>query len=245
MRRFAPGLSKSDKAKLRLLADGATPPAKYRELMYALGEMLGQRIVRRASKKRRALIVCTAEDADYLASGIVRGLGASVWDLKLACFWNFRTRPRGANKIGLDLDVAPIIMRYEEPTPHTLDFVVVAKSVISTACVVRHNLLDLLERKSPAQIFIAAPVIYKGADVSLRHDFPTKISEKFKFVYFATDDIRDKRGFLIPGIGGDVYERLGLSGARKKGTPMPRIVNERRLNFLKGTGELLGTEREA
>lgn len=231
MRRFAAGLSASGKEKLKLLADHRTRPAQYRDLMYELGEMLGKKIAQEAEKKRKALLICTAEDADYLANGIVRTLAPKVLDLKFACFWNFRTRPESARALGLDLDVAPIVKRYEEPTPHSLDFVVVAKSVISTACVVRHNLLDLLERKQPAQIFIAAPVMYEGADVSLRSDFPNAISEKFQFVYFAIDDDRDRRGFLIPGIGGDVFERLGFSPAQQKGTLIPDIVKERRREF--------------
>jgi len=231
MRRFAAGLSASDKRNLRLLADQRTPPAKYREIMFMLGEMLGEKIARRAVKRRRALLVCTAEDADYLANGIVHTLRHFVSDLKLACFWNFRTRPESADRLTIDLDVAPIVKRYEEPTPHSLDFVVVAKSVISTACVVRHNLLDLLERKRPAQIFIVAPVMYKGADRSLRNDFPNATSKKFRFVYFAIDDNRDKRGFLIPGIGGDVYKRLGFSRTQLKRTLIPDIVKERRGSY--------------
>jgi hypothetical protein len=231
MRRFASGLSTSGKGKLRLLADQRTPPAKYRDIMYKLGEMLGKQIAERAVKKRRALLVCTAEDADYLACGIVQTLAHSVSDLKLACFWNFRTRPEGAGRLAIDLDVAPIVKRYEEPTPHSLDFVVVAKSVISTACVVRHNLLDLLERKRPAQIFIAAPVMYKGADLSLRSDFPDATSKKFQFIYFAIDDNRDRRGFLIPGIGGDVYRRLGFTRAQLKRMLIPEIVKERRASY--------------
>ena len=56
-------------------------------------------------------------DADYPANGIVQTLARSVSDLKLACFWNFRTRPGSARSLGIDLDVAPIVKRYEEPTP--------------------------------------------------------------------------------------------------------------------------------
>lgn len=231
MRKFAAGLSASDKRKLTLLANQRTPPAEYRQLMYMLGELLGAKIARRAAKRKKALLVCTAEDADYLANGMVRKLVHSVADLKLACFWNFRTRPETARQLEIDLDVAPIVKRYEEPTPSLLDFVVIAKSVISTACVVKHNLLDLLERKQPRQIFITAPVMYKGADSSLRRDFPNAISKKFQFVYLAIDDDRDERGFLIPGIGGDVYKRLGFSRAQLKRILIPHIVKERRSSF--------------
>jgi len=198
--------------------------------MCTLGEMLGERIAEKARRRRTALLVCTAEDADYLANGIVQALTYSVKDLKLTCLWNFRTRPQGIESLEIDLDVAPIIKRYEEPTAKVLDFVVVAKSVISTACVVRHNLLDLLEKKNPSQIFIAAPVIYEGADKSLRMDFPKAISGKFNFVYFAVDDRRDKRGMLVPGIGGDVYNRLGFPAPRNR-IIVPEIVRERRSKY--------------
>ena len=232
MRTFAPGISASQKNKLERLADDSTRPDKYRQLMYALGEMLGDRIAHRAKRRERALLVCTAEDADYLANGIVQALTFLVKDLKFACLWNFRTGPRNVKSLGIDLDVAPIIKRYEEPSAKVLDFVVVAKSVISTACVVRHNLLDLLEKKRPSQIFIAAPVIYKGADKSLRSDFPKAISRKFRFVYFAVDDQRDNRGMLVPGIGGDVYTRLGFSGGPQNRVIIPEIVRERRSRYV-------------
>jgi hypothetical protein len=233
MRRFAKGVSTSDKAKLRVLVNHRTGPIEYRQAMYELGVVLGVRIAKRAAHKRRALLICTAEDADYLAKGIFGTLGNSVCELNLACLWNFRTHPRTAHNLNIDLDVAPIIKRYEEPTPKSLDFVVVAKSVISTACVVRHNLLDLLERKQPAQVFIAAPVIYKGAARSLKTDFPSKISQKFRFVYLAVDDYRDENGMLRPGIGGDVYTRLGLSRLLRAGRMLiPHLVKQRRASYL-------------
>jgi hypothetical protein len=232
MRTFAMGVSALHKATLKQLADHKTRPAQYQRLMYALGEMLGERIAQKARRRTRALLVCTAEDADYLANGIVQALTYSVKDLKFACLWNFRTRPRGVTGLGIDLDVAPIVKRYEEPTGRTLDFVIVAKSVISTACVVRHNLLDLLEEKKPSQIFIAAPVIYKGADETLRRDFPKNISRKFNFVYFAADDRRDERGMLVPGIGGDVYRRLGFATTLQRRLILPEIVRDRRSRYV-------------
>jgi hypothetical protein len=71
-----------------------------------------------------------------------------------------------------------------------------------------------------------APVISRGAQDSLRAEFPKKVSELFQFVYFAEDDSPDENGLVWPGIGGSVYDRLALP---ESGTALiPQIVMERR-----------------
>jgi hypothetical protein len=214
--------------QLQLLIRSTTSPHAYRTAMRKLGLLLGERIIKLAYRMQRGLVVCTPEDADFIAAGILEALSPSVDQLSFACFWHHRSRPRLSWGSDLDLDVAPIIKRYEEPSRKSLDFIVVVKSIISSGCVVKHNLLDIIDRKQPSEIFVAAPVIYKGADSMLRADFPAQVSGKFRFVYFAKDDHRNNQGIVFPGIGGNVYERLGLSEQKQE---VPVIVKTRREQY--------------
>lgn len=104
---------------------------------------------------------------------------------------------------------------------------IVCKSIIYTSCVVRTNLLYMIEQVQPKRIVIAAPVMFEGAEEKLRREFPTQISGKFEFLYFAVDDEANAQGEVIPGIGGIVYERLGIGNARTKNQYTPEIVWER------------------
>jgi hypothetical protein len=217
--------SEAVRKQLDLLVRPSTPPDIYQSVMRELGMALGKRIDALAGHKRRCLVVCTPEDADFLAVGLLKALSSSVKELGFACFWHHRSRPDVPKDTDLDLDVAPIVKRYEEPTAKSLDFIVIVKSIISSGCVVKHNLLDLIDRKEPAEIFVAAPVIYRGADKALKCDFPVGVSKRFRFVYFAEDDTRDRDGIVSPGIGGNVYRRLGLS---EREQTVPSIVKERR-----------------
>jgi hypothetical protein len=47
-------------------------------------------------------------------------------------------------------------------------------------------------------------------------------------LFFAEDDERTEDGIVLPGIGGDVYERLGFEGQETKNRFIPKIVRERR-----------------
>jgi hypothetical protein len=94
--------------------------------------------------------------------------------------------------------------------------------------VVRTNLTYLIEKINPSRILIAAPVIFSGAEPSLKNEFPAPISEKFEFIFFAKDDEVNKQGEVIPGIGGSVYNRLGLSDSVNKNKFIPEIVKRRR-----------------
>jgi hypothetical protein len=181
------------------------------------------------SSDARGLLVCTAEDADSLAQGLFDELSSTTGDLKLACFWNLRTRPATKHDQTIDLDVAPIVRRYEEPSVSRPDFVVIAKSVISSGCVVRHNLLDIIDRKKPKRIFVASPVMLEGADDRLRSEFPSVIAKRMEFIYFAIDNAKDESGMLRPGIGGSIYERLGSQRNAKEFTP--KLVLARRLSL--------------
>jgi hypothetical protein len=192
--------------------------------MRQLGVFLGNQLRKLVTPKQNGLLVCTPEDADFIAAGVMDALTPTVKELSFACYWHRRGRYGAAEQISLDLDVAPVIKRYEEITSPSLDFIVIVKSIISTACVVKHNILDVVDRKHPARIFVVAPVIFEGSDAALRADFPRAVSSKFHFIYFARDDRRDKNGIVLPGIGGDVYKRLGL----RKRSGIPGLVKSRR-----------------
>ena len=125
--------------------------------------------------------------------------------------------------------MAPIVRRYDEPAAATLDCLVVLKSIISTACVVRTNLLDAVAALRPHGIVVAAPVMRAGAEEALRGDFPPEIGLGFRFLTFAVDDEVDPAsGAVVPGVGGQVYERLGYGPPERLPSMTPDIVRERR-----------------
>jgi hypothetical protein len=163
------------------------------------------------------------QDADFLAVGIVGSLEAQGFSPKLACFWNQRTTPFGVS----DIQVAPIIKKYREPFDSQTDILIVVKSIISGACVVKTNLRNLIQDITPQSIIIAAPVIYAGAEERLKNEFDRSVYEKFDFLYFAKDDERKDDGEVIPGVGGMVYDLLGFDGQDDKNRYMPKIVEER------------------
>ncbi len=115
-----------------------------------------------------------------------------------------------------DLKVAPILKKYQEPSEKKVNYLVVVKSIISGACVVKTNLVNLIQKIEPEKIFIVAPVIYHNAEEKLKSEFESEIYDKFQFFYFAKDDERTPSGEVIPGIGGIVYDRLGFNGQEEK-----------------------------
>jgi hypothetical protein len=209
---------------LDVLADRNTAVEDYRAAMLALGQELGNNIVGKIySPDAKIYLACTAEDADFLAVGIVGSLEAQGLSPKLACFWNQRTTPFGVS----DIQVAPIIKKYREPFDSQTDILIVVKSIISGACVVKTNLRNLIQDITPQSIIIAAPVIYAGAEEKLKNEFDRSVYEKFDFLYFAKDDERKDDGEVVPGVGGMVYDRLGFDGQNDKNRYMPKIVEER------------------
>ena len=100
-------------------------PDEYRDLMTRLGEELARQLSPFVSRFARTLLICTNEDADFLAKGVLQELDRLNYrSVFLACFWNDRQR------IGADIDVAPIFRRYVEPTDG-VDFFIAVKSIIS------------------------------------------------------------------------------------------------------------------
>lgn len=197
---------------------------RYRQIMVEIGRKLAHQIVLdiSADDKNDICVVCTVEDADYLARGVIdvlagAGLGART---KLLCLWNEKIREDGVS-------LSPVLRQYkEESTTNKVDYIVV-KSIISGACVVKTNLTRALSSNNYDHVFVASPVMLQGAQDRLAREFPSEISSRFDYYWLATDS--DKQGDeVLPGIGGSVYERLGLGDERQKNTIVPAIVKERR-----------------
>ena len=209
---------------LDLLIDRSTSTQGYEAAMFALGQELGTAILRKIqSPDAKIYLACTAEDADFLAKGILDSLEAKGFRPAIACFWNQRINPFDI----ADIQIAPIIKKYKEPIDKQIDFLVVVKSIISGACVVKTNLRNLIQDIEPQSILIASPVMYVGAEQRLKDEFDPAIYDKFDFLYFAQDDERKSDGEVVPGIGGMVYDRLGFDGQDDKNRHMPKIVKER------------------
>lgn len=212
---------------LATLADTRTAPGPYRAAMTELGRLLGEVLAARHPLKDRTVCVAfTVEDADYLARGLIGALERAGAKLSLACFWNRRDNPYDIDW----LDIAPIVQEYVEPLPAKVDHLIVLKSIISGTCVVRTNLLRLLDEAHPGTVHILAPVMLTGAKDRLAQSLPSELVSQFDFVSFAVDTEVTSEGIILPGIGGEIYERLGLGGIVEKNAAMPSLVEERLTN---------------
>lgn len=199
-------------------------PDEYRGLMTSLGEELAAVVRRKLNESDRIMLICTNEDADFLARGVLQTLERlGCTRITLACFWNDRKR------LG-PLDVAPIVRRYVEPGKG-FDVFVVVKSIISSACVVRTNISELVYDHQPGRILVVAPVILAGSTQSLESEFDPSIAGRFDYVWFAQDDEKKGDGEVVPGIGGSVYELLGIGTSATKNSFTPELVRERRAAF--------------
>lgn len=209
------------KASLDALADKNTNVNDYREAFRTLGVELGKVL---ASEYRTALaehtmLVCASEDADWLAAGVESGFGKG--ELKKSVYWNSREVIH-TNEDGSKVEISPIEKAYEEAIDDCR-LLVIAKSIISTSCVVKTQLTRLIGKTTPDQIAILAPVMYKDGVPNLMREFPEEISSKFHFITFAVDDEREGSE-VVPGIGGMVYPRLGLGDMETKNRYIPEMV---------------------
>ncbi|PMB53990.1 hypothetical protein CEN39_01325 [Fischerella thermalis CCMEE 5201] len=221
--------SKDTQCWLETLANKSITPEKYRETMTKIGMSLGDCILAKiGNEKSDIYLACTVEDADFLAKGMLTSLESHFSNIAFACFWNQRFSPFGIE----DLKVSPILRKYQEPSSRNIQYLIVIKSIISGACVVRTNLVNLIQRIEPEKIFIVAPVIYKNAEQKLINEFEKNIYDKFQFFYFAKDDELTPEGEVIPGIGGNVYLRLGFEGQDNKNEYIPEIVKLRRSQLI-------------
>lgn len=217
-REFSNYISDIGKENLSLLADDSTDIETYSNALYLIGKELGV-VLAPKIKNNKICIACTVEDADFLAKGIIDSLSRYTSHISLACFWNQRRQ---------ELSIAPIIKKYLEPSASHANTVVIVKSVISGACVVKTNLTNLIQDISPDSIFVVSPVMHIDAQEKLDREFPRTISKKFTYIYFAIDDERQEDGNLIPGVGGNVYQRLGFKNQDEKNKSIPELVKERR-----------------
>ncbi len=207
------------------LVDQSTEHGEYARTMYELGLAFGPLLLHKISPSIKEIVLaCTVEDADYLGRGIVDYLEAKERRVLLTVFWNKRFNPNSENGIA----IAPIIKEFHQEGYQKASTMIVIKSIISSSCVVRTNLTRLIENSEPDQILIVAPVLLRGAINSLEAEFQEKIRMKFDYIYFAEDDQKSNDGNVFPGIGGDVYERLGFSDQKQKNGFTPKIVRERR-----------------
>jgi len=209
------------KGVLDLLADKQTSASSYQDAMTQAGSLLAEQLLSNydLAKERMVCIVSTVEDADFLSAGMHKRLHDEGVRLSFVCMWNERDTYGGGS-------VAPIMRRFEQTGFEESSCVIVVKSIISSACVVKTNLTAMFEKISPQSIYIAAPVIYKDAEVSLCGEFPSNFSSRFNFTYFAKDDVRTEDGEIVPGVGGNVYKRLGFSGQSGKNAYFPKIVSK-------------------
>lgn len=213
----------------RALVDSVASPdvsiSEYQAQMRELGLHLGAGVfgTLRSDDSHDICVVCTVEDADFLARGLIeyleeKGLGNRT---RLLCLWNDKVRESGVS-------ISPVVRQYKERFDPSGTVFIVVKSIISGACVVKTNLTRALSSaRNPSAVYVAAPVMFKGAEERLAAEFPESVSRLFRYVWFATDDQKDGDN-VLPGIGGSVYERLGLGDEKKKNTHMPAIVKERR-----------------
>lgn len=225
-REFTPCTDNAIKGFLSALAEKSTVVDEYKDSMYQLGLRHGQQLIE-SLKDKKVCLACTVEDADYLARGIAEAIGPSVSSLSVACFWNKRL-------VGDEFfaTTAPVLKQYVEPGCNDADVIIVVKSIISGACVVKTNLTALIQKANPQMIFVVAPVVRVGAEERLSKEFPKSVSNKFQYNYFATDtDYKSDTGEVIPGIGGNVYQRLGFGDQEGKNKYTPDFVKVRRAAF--------------
>lgn len=210
---------------LNTLIDEGVSVCAYQNAMTSLGYSLAEKGLAYFSDSDEVLLVSTSEDADYLTLGYANALKEKGIAYKIAVFWNHHyVLPSGES-------VAPITQRYLEPNYQSCNKMVLLKSIISGSCVIRTNFLALLESMKPenlTQIVVAAPVRHNKSEENLKKEFPNNISNKFVFMTFAIDEQKDKYGNVLPGIGGEVYRRLGLETqpAKISGGYMPNLVKQ-------------------
>jgi hypothetical protein len=225
MRTWEPTASNTIRDLLEQLRAEHTGPDAYRTAMTRLGQEFVRVHADRLAGIRQLMLICTSEDADSLARGVLDALATREGPaVRVACFWNARKRVSGARS-GVQLDLAPIVRRYVEPGEP--DAFLVVQSSLSSECVVRTNITELVHDLDPARVLIFAPVLHRGADERLRQEFDDAIARRFEFYCFAEDDGRDGKD-LIPGLGGQVHERPGVGSRADGNRYTPQLVRQRR-----------------
>lgn len=210
---------------LEKLTDNNTDVSAYDSTMYQIGKCLGNTLVTAIQNPGNIMLVSTVEDTDNLGKGILEKFEAAGRTVLLSVYWNKRTA-FGADQ---SIKVAPIIKEFNENGDRRHATLIIIKSIISSSCVIRTNLTRVIEEYDPSEIFVVAPVLLDGSLKSLESEFDARISRQFKYVYFAVDDEKTHEGLVIPGIGGDIYQRLGYGNQENKNRHIPALVKQRRL----------------
>jgi hypothetical protein len=208
-----------DQENVRLLLNDlltTTSSELYQKTMTDLGVAFGHILGDKIDSSSKCLVAATAEDADYLASGLISSL-KSKHEIMAAIFWNNHYSIESSS-------VAPIVHKYLQPGFETAKSLILVKSVLSGSCVVRANMLSLIESMDLEKIFVVAPVVHEKSEESLKSEFPEKISSLFEFIYFAKDQVKDESGEVKPGIGGQIYQLLGMMDQPAKIGYMPKLV---------------------
>ncbi|KPY57620.1 hypothetical protein [Pseudomonas amygdali] len=204
------------KALAALLA-ARDDPSAYGRTMHDLGGMLGAYVAAAIPPSETCLLASTAEDADYLTKGIYDTLKADHL-IKAAVFWNNHYNVAGGS-------IAPVVHKFLEPGYETSNTLVIAKAVISGSCVVRTNILELIEQIDVEKIYIVSPVMHEESEQALREEFSAAVADKFVFVYFVKDSLKEE-GVIVPGIGGEIYGLLGLADQPARMGFMPQLVRQ-------------------
>ncbi|MEJ2415492.1 MAG: hypothetical protein P8Y45_00860 [Exilibacterium sp.] len=208
---------------LNRLLESDISAGDYRETMFKIGCHLGQSLSQLVERDKKYCVVSTVEDADYLAKGIIDVLRKKASTIFLVCLWNQRSTVEETNT-----SIAPIYNRFYQAGYEQADDFIVVKSIISGSCVVKTNITEIFQRVQPKAIHVVAPVMHIESEFKLRSEFPERISSRFDFTYIAQDSIRDEAsGEVSPGLGGNVYEKLGFIDQSDKNSYFPEIVKER------------------
>jgi hypothetical protein len=223
-RKYKNGVTPNTISLLDKLINVQTNSQEYAETMYELGKVFGYMILQSIHGIQTIGLASTVEDADFLGKGIIDVLERNGKKVLLTVFWNKRFKPNPDN----NLSVAPILREFHEQDYDKADVLIVVKSIIANSCVVRTNLTKLIEESTPGKIFIVAPVLLDGAIKNLQSEFDENISNKFNYLFFAEDSEKNNEGIVLPGIGGDVYTRLGFTDQDSKNKFVPQIVKDRR-----------------
>lgn len=211
------------KTLLGILSAPEVTKEDYRDAFYKIGYELGRVVLKDLQDipDNEVMFSFANEDADWLGIGVMQG--GEKNKARVSVYWNERTTVSSNSE--LHLEDAPIIKSFEEPIENCRVLVIV-KSIINTSCVVKTQINRLISHIRPDKILVVAPVMYKDAEKSLSIEFPTAVSTKFSFFSFAVDD--EKKGnTIIPGIGGQIYPRLGLGDSVAKNSYMPQLVIKR------------------
>jgi len=193
----------------------------YQESMINIGNHLGERLKASISADKKYCLIATAEDADFLVKGIIKSLKGQTKGIYLTCFWNERSTVNESS-------VAPIYNTYFEPGYDDTDEFIVVKSIMSGSCVVKTNIAALYDKIRPTAIHVVAPVMHTQSEKKLRAEFPDKIANLIDFTFLAKDSQRDEiTHVVIPGIGGDVYTKLGFKNQQEKNAFFPEIIQKK------------------